>query len=186
MICNKNLAPSLCNQYTVGINCLQTFYENSSYNITLQLYNSDGTLLNLDNIRTINIGLYDIRKKVIATYIYPHLLEDSSFTDDTEITDEDEYLYRNIEFKDVGPFYFNLDITILQYNHQTFDTFDNEFETEYDNMGKIRFTLTKEITSSLYPGAIYIDIKLVTINDEDIIIPCYKIGYVSNYNLNLI
>ena len=194
MACNQNLSTSICKQYVMGINCLQNMYEGSSYDVILQIYNTDGTYLNLDLINKIHIGVYDIRKKVLVTYNNPLDIIDTSIPETYISVDMNSNpLYRDdslndLNFNNISVMYPNNEIIILQYNYLLESSFTNNesINLAYENIGKIKFNLSKDMTKVFVVGNLYVDVKLEKNDGTDIIISAFKIGYISNYKLNFI
>ncbi len=71
-----------CKSFTASIPCVENIYQGSDTEISIQLTNPDGTLLDLNNVSEIFIALFDDRDEVTNLFKYP---TDSFVTDEIQI-----------------------------------------------------------------------------------------------------
>lgn len=169
MTCQKNsINSSECDEISLYINCINTFYQKEYKKIELQLIDVAGYALDLSTVDFITAILYDNRKMPIARYYYP----ENIITFVTGVYEEEEI----DPTKD--PWIDDLVIEILQ----TTISNDSIYTTDdiILNKGKIAIEITSEISNYLMIGNVFIDLRVVTNDLKVTIIKCFLIGRVEN------
>ena len=184
MNCKQTKTNNICLTSSAVIDCIKVLYAGEEENIELTLYNSAGEKIDLVDLASIQILLYDVRNHVIARYIHPpNESEYSTFVDTfnsyTGYTGNDieTYIDEPVIEDDFDPekdvWFDNLEINILQ---QTIDLSSDIGDEYILNKGLISFLINKDITTYMMSGNVYADIRLL-FNDNSVeIIKCLHIG----------
>ena len=161
----QSIISSSCKQITASINCIPEIYQGFNYYFEIQLLDKNLFPLDLNSLREIYIGIYDIRNEVFATFLYPLIEVNNSFESFNSLT---------VGMNDL----FNNDIEILQIS----SIIDN-IEV-FENKGKIKILLNSKMTNLTLVGALFCEIKLIKglesnqLKNEIIIIKSLKLGNV--------
>ena len=161
MTCQNRISSS-CSENSAYIDCIQSIYQNIGANITITLLGSDGLPLDLDNIFSIEIILYDVRLNILVSrFIYP---DNTTITGESLIGIEPKCPTSKL-IVDGAP------INILQ---STISTIENLFL----NKGEISINIDQFMSKYLMAGAAIVDIKFVDKNGNISLIQKFTVGLI--------